>query len=130
MVIEKINVKLADLPPAWISRAVSRGGAMANAQEIKKLLGEPIPQIVDPDDLHRFAVELRRFSSEVQERISKINRHFAKLAETWQDQEHEKFAGEFTHMLHVLTKFVSSSEEQVPVLLRKAESIRRYLEQR
>ena len=51
MVIEKINVKLADLPPAWISRAVSRGGAMANAQEIKKLLGEPIPQILDPDDL-------------------------------------------------------------------------------
>jgi len=51
MVIEKINVKLADLPPAWISRAVSRGGAMANAQEIKKLLGEPIPQAVDPSAL-------------------------------------------------------------------------------
>jgi uncharacterized protein YukE len=86
--------------------------------------------IVDPDDLHRFAVELRRFTGEMQERISKINHQFAKLGETWQDQEHEKFAGEFQHMLQVLTKFVSTSEEQVPVLLRKAESIRRYLEQR
>ena len=84
--------------------------------------------IVDPDDLHRFAVELRRFSGQVQEQIASINRQFAKLGETWQDQEHKKFAGEFQHMIMVLTKFVSSSEEQAPVLLRKAESIRRYLE--
>lgn len=58
MVIEKINTQLAQLPPAWISRAVSRGGAMANATEIKKLLGEPIPQLVDPDTL---APEIAKF---------------------------------------------------------------------
>lgn len=86
--------------------------------------------IVDPDDLHRFAVELRRFSSGTQEQISSINRHFNKLGETWQDQEHAKFAGEFQHMIRVLTKFVASAEEQAPLLLRKAEAIRRYLEQR
>jgi hypothetical protein len=86
--------------------------------------------VVDPDDLHRFAIELKRFGTEVQGRISRINMQFAKLGETWLDQEHAKFAGEFQHTIRVLAKFVSASEEQVPILLRKAESIRRYLDQR
>lgn len=51
MPIEKINTQIVGLPPAWMSRAVSRGGAMGNAEEIKKILGEPIPRIVDPKDL-------------------------------------------------------------------------------
>jgi uncharacterized protein YukE len=86
--------------------------------------------IVDPDDLHRFAVELKRFNHEMQTQLATVHRQFVKLGETWQDQEHARFAGEFQHMIHVLTKFVNSSEEQVPILLRKAESIRRYLEQK
>ena len=84
--------------------------------------------VVDPDDLQRFAVDLRRFSMTVHEQVAAINRHFAKLGETWQDQEHAKFAGEFQHMVGVFSKFVVAAEEQVPVLLRKAEAIRRYLE--
>lgn len=51
MSIEKVNTQLVGLPPAWMSRAVSRGGGMANAEEIKKLLGEPIPRLVNPKDL-------------------------------------------------------------------------------
>ncbi len=90
-----------------------------------------MPQaVVDPDDLHRFAIELKRFNSEVQVQVSAIHRQFGKLGETWQDQEHAKFAGEFQHMISVVSKFVTAAEEQVPVLLRKAEAIRRYLEQR
>ena len=90
-----------------------------------------MPQaIVDPDDLHRFAVDLKRFTSDVQVQLSGIHRQFNKLGDTWQDQEHAKFAGEFQHMISVVSKFVTSADEQVPVLLRKAEAIRRYLEQR
>jgi len=51
MVIEKIHASLTELPPAWISRTVSRGGTIANATEIKKLLGEPLPEILDPATL-------------------------------------------------------------------------------
>lgn len=47
MPIEKINTQLVGLPPAWMSRVTSHGGGMANATEIKKILGEPIPQLVD-----------------------------------------------------------------------------------
>lgn len=86
--------------------------------------------IVDPEDLRKFAIELRRFSADVQAEIAAINRHFARLGDTWQDEEHARFAGEFQHMVRVLTKFATASEEQVPVLLRKAEAIRRYLESR
>jgi len=70
MVIEKINTQLVGLPPNWMSRAVSKGGAMGNATEIKKLLGEPIPQIVDPDDL---SPELKTFfgAGGILERIRK-----------------------------------------------------------
>lgn len=51
MPIDKINSAVLGLPPAWISRAVSRGGAMGNAEEIKKALGEPIPRILDQSTL-------------------------------------------------------------------------------
>lgn len=51
MVIEKINTQLVGLPPNWLSRATSRGSAMLRAGEVKKLLGEPIPQVVDEDQL-------------------------------------------------------------------------------
>ena len=36
-----------------------------------------VPQaIVDPDDLHRFAVELKRFTSDVQVQVAGIHRQF------------------------------------------------------
>ena len=84
--------------------------------------------IVDPDDLSRFAAELKRFNGELQTQISGIHRQFVKLGETWRDQEHAKFAEDFERMVTVLAKFAAASEKQVPLLLRKAEAIREYLD--
>ena len=86
--------------------------------------------IVDPEELRRFSSELKRFSGDLKERISAIHHHFMKLGETWRDQEHAKFAAEFEHMVRVLAKFAEASDKQVPLLLRKAESIRDYLDRR
>ncbi len=86
--------------------------------------------IVDPEELRRFALELKRFNTEVQASLSGIHRRFISLGETWRDQEHAKFAEEFDHMLRVVARFADESEKQVPLLLRKAESIRSYLDQR
>ena len=86
--------------------------------------------IVDPEELRRFSSELKRFSGDLKERISAIHHHFMKLGETWRDQEHAKFAEDFEHMVRVLSKFATVSEKQVPLLLRKAESIREYLDRR
>nr|HPQ80640.1 hypothetical protein [bacterium] len=53
MSIEKVSTQLANLPPAWMSRVSGGGGAMGNAAEIRKMLGEPLPQLVDPNSLSK-----------------------------------------------------------------------------
>lgn len=86
--------------------------------------------VVDPEELAHFALELRRFSGELQTEVGGLNRQFVRLGETWRDQEHERFAEEFALMARTLTRFAGLAEAQVPVLLRKAEAIRAYLRSR
>ena len=86
--------------------------------------------IVDPEELRRFAIELKRFNGDLQGQVASIHRQFGKLGETWRDQEHAKFAEDFEKMVRALSKFVEESDKQVPLLLRKAERIQDYLDQR
>ena len=86
--------------------------------------------VVDPDELRRFAGELKRFTGNLQADLVGIHRQFVRLSETWKDQEHAKFAEEFERMVRVLTQFSETAEKQVPSLLRKAEAIQNYLDQR
>ena len=86
--------------------------------------------VVDPDELRRFATELQRFNVDLQERAATLNHQFSRLGESWRDQEHVKFGEEFKQMVAALAKFVDASERHVPVLMRKAERIRDYLDQR
>ncbi len=85
--------------------------------------------VVDPDALQRFAAQLKRFTSDTQGQLAMIHRQFVKLGETWRDQEHAKFAEDFERAIVVMGKLASSSEKQIPILLRKAQSIREYLGQ-
>jgi uncharacterized protein YukE len=84
--------------------------------------------IVDPEELKRFAHDLKRFNTEIQAQLSSIQRRFAKLGETWKDQEHEKFAQEFANLVGPLAKFTEASEQHIPFLLRKAQKIQEYLD--
>ncbi len=86
--------------------------------------------VVNPDDLRRFAFELKRFNDDLKSRIAGLHRQFLKLGETWRDEEHEKFAETFEEMLRALAKFADASDRHAPFLLRKAERIREYLDQR
>ena len=70
------------------------------------------------------------FNDDVQVRTSALQARFAALGNSWQDQEHEKFAGEFLSTMKVLRKFVEVSEKHTPYLLRKAQRIEQYLDQR
>ncbi len=85
---------------------------------------------MDPEEVRRFAKELKRFNDEVQLKASSLQARFSALGGTWQDQEHEKFAEEFIMTMKVLKKFVEVSEKQTPFLLRKAQRIEEYLDQR
>ena len=86
--------------------------------------------IVDPEHLARFAANLRRFTADLRERSGTIQQQFARLGETWRDQEQERFAEEFTVMMAALERFSAAADAQVPVLMRKAEAIKTYLEGR
>ena len=86
--------------------------------------------IVDPADLRRFAQTLKHFNNELEAGTAALQGQFAGLADTWRDQEHEKFAREFVQTVQVLTQFLHSANEHVPFLVRKAERIEEYLQQR
>ena len=85
---------------------------------------------MDPEEVRRFAEELRRFNSDLADRVVSLQARFAALGDTWQDQEHEKFAEEFRQALKALKKFAELSREHTPYLLRKAQRIEEYLNQR
>ena len=86
--------------------------------------------IMDPEEVRRFAKELKRFNEEVAARAAELQARFAAVGSTWQDQEHEKFADEFITTMKVLKKFVEVSEKHTPFLLKKAQRIEDYLDQR
>jgi len=85
--------------------------------------------IMDPEQVRRFADELKRFNGEMQDRLASLQARFAALGDTWQDQEHKKFAEEFTQTLKALRKFAEISNQHAPYLLRKAQRIEEYLRQ-
>jgi len=85
--------------------------------------------IMDPEEVRRFATELKRFNEDVQARASALQARFTALGSTWQDQDHAKFAEEFVTTMKVLRKFVEISEKHTPYLLRKAQRIEQYLDQ-
>ena len=86
--------------------------------------------IMDPEEVRRFASELKRFNDDVQSKASSLHARFAALGSTWQDQDAEKFAEEFNLTMKVLRKFMEVSEKHTPYLLRKAQRIEQYLDQR
>ncbi len=86
--------------------------------------------IMDPEQVRRFAEELKRFNIELQERIASLQARFAALGDTWQDEEHAKFAEEFRQTIKALKKFMEVSNHHTPYLLRKAQRIEEYLNQR
>lgn len=86
--------------------------------------------IVDPDELRRFAQELKKFNGEVQSSVSSLQARFSALGDTWQDHEQAKFAQDFQETMKTLRRFIESSEQQTPFLLRKAQRIEDYLNQR
>ncbi|HEY2827272.1 MAG TPA: WXG100 family type VII secretion target [Pirellulales bacterium] len=90
-----------------------------------------MPQaIVDPSELRRFIQHLKKFNGEMLEQMQSTQRQLVTLGSTWRDQEHERFLEEFEQQLRTLSRFVDITNQYVPYLLRKAERIEEYLQQR
>ena len=86
--------------------------------------------VVDPEELRRFAHDLKRFNSNLLSQMTVLNGRLGTLGQTWRDQEHTKFAEEFTATMKVLARFTDLAEQHIPFLVKKAEKIEEYLNQR
>ena len=84
---------------------------------------------MDPEKVRRFADELQRFNTDLENRLVLLHARFAALGDTWQDQEHVRFAEEFRQTMKALIKFMEISGQHTPYLLRKAQRIEEYLSQ-
>jgi len=84
---------------------------------------------MDPEEVRRFAQELKKFNGDLQNGMSSLQARFAALSDTWSDQEHAKFADEFKQTMKALKKFIEVSNQHTPFLLRKAQRIEEYLNQ-
>lgn len=86
--------------------------------------------VADPEELRRFAQALKKFNANMSQAMQTLQGHAIVLGQTWRDQEHVRFREEFDRTMAQFGRFVETSEEQVPLLLRKAERLDEYLRQR
>ena len=106
-----------------MTKAFGRG----QPEKERKIMAQAI---MDPEQVRRFADELKRFNTDLQDRIVSLQARFTALGDTWQDQEHAKFAEEFKQTMKAMKKFIEVSNQHTPYLLRKAQRIEEYLNQR
>lgn len=86
--------------------------------------------IANPDDLEKFARDLKQFNSQLAASMNQLQGQFNRVGDTWRDQEHQRFAQEFEQTMRILQQFSRSSEQQIPFLQKKAQRLREYLNQR
>jgi uncharacterized protein YukE len=86
--------------------------------------------IVDPLELRRFAQNLKKFNTELEERLTSLRAQLHSLGASWRDQEHKKFVEDFEEHMKVIGRYVEVTNEHAPFLLRKADRIEEYLQQR
>ncbi len=90
-----------------------------------------MPQaVVDPAELRRFAHNLKQFNNEIEDRLAVLHGQLLGLGQTWRDTEHEKFSSEFEDTVSVINRFMDSIHQHIPFLLKKAELVEEYMQQR
>jgi uncharacterized protein YukE len=86
--------------------------------------------VVDPAELRRFAQDLKRFNSGLLTQMAVVQSRLNDLSQSWRDQEHKKFVEEFDTTMKALARYAEATDKHIPFLLRKAEKIEEYLNQR
>ena len=80
----------------------------------------------NPAEIRKFTAMLKRFNQDLSNNTRVLHGQFNNLGETWQDQQHQKFAQEFEQLVVVLNKFIQSSDAQIPLLNRSAELLEEF----
>jgi uncharacterized protein YukE len=85
---------------------------------------------VDPTELRRFALDLKRFTDDIESLVGQLHSRMNNLEASWRDQEQKKFAETFSQATKALAVFVAAAGEHSVFLNRKAAAIEQYLKQR
>lgn len=83
--------------------------------------------VVDPEELRRFAMRLKKFNAELQHQSTLLFNQLTALGATWRDQEHKRFTEQFEQQMKIIARFTEATDQYVPYLVRKAEHIEDYL---
>ena len=86
--------------------------------------------IVDPGELRMFAQMLKQFNQDLSDRANAVAAQLNSLGSTWRDQENIKFTEHFDEHMRYLSRFIEANNQHIPYLVRKAERIEEYLQQR
>lgn len=86
--------------------------------------------IANPEEIRRFAARLKQFNNDLLNQLTVIHGQVSALGQTWRDREQQKFTEEFDATLTVMKRFVDTTNQHIPFLLRKAERLEEYLQQR
>jgi len=86
--------------------------------------------IANPEELRAFGMKLKQFNSTLSDQAAMLVSQLETLGATWRDQENQKFTEEFKEHLRLLAQFVEANNRHIPYLLRKAERLEEYLQQR
>lgn len=86
--------------------------------------------IVKPEDLRKFAAELKQFSEHLKSDGMRLRGQLQRVGETWRDQEHQRFAEEFDQTVKVFNQLNREAEKYVAFLIRKAQAAEEYLRRR
>lgn len=90
-----------------------------------------MPQaIANPDELRAFALKLKQFNTTISEQAAMLASQLEALSASWRDQENAKFSEQFQEHLRLLGHFVEVNNSHIPYLLRKADRLDEYLQQR
>lgn len=83
--------------------------------------------IVDPDELRQFARSLKKFNTEIRDKLARLNHELQALGSTWRDQEHKRFTQQYEEHTKIVLRFLEMSDHHIPYLVRKADQIDEYL---
>lgn len=90
-----------------------------------------MPQaIANPDELRAFAQKLKQFNSTLGDQATMLANQLEAMSASWRDQENAKFTEQFHEHLRLLAQFVDANNRHIPYLLRKADRLDEYLQQR
>ena len=83
--------------------------------------------IADPEEIRRFAHDLKRFNDDLTHQLQLMRSRMATLSQSWRDQEQRKFEEEFDFTVKAMDRFTKSISRTNPILASQSTTHRRLL---